>query len=308
LEAKVERGRLRFILTLQPLSYVDNPIKTLRAALKWLRRQAGMQCVGISTTDDFFTPTQRSVPMHDNELEFLRRYVSVARSHSGFGVSFLKCDGNSGQWKAGKDRTDMNGRRLVADVPDAMHGWQKFESNKPIYVIGRICHGYQPPERDTLGDTDRNRWHGGKDPWHPVVLLPMYDPETREPFLFTSTNDGGKDAVTALIDAVVDNVALHADDTNKLPVCGLASNSYLNSHGKEIFVPIFEIMNWTERPEAVRRIKPTPIEMLAIESNVVSEESKSAASPSKRKPQQVAAGGGGGGGIIDDEIPFAPCR
>jgi hypothetical protein len=242
--------------------------------------------------------------MNADELEFLRRYVSAARSHSGLGIPFLKCDGNSGQWTAGKDKNDMNGRRLAADVPDAMHGFQKFENKKPIYVIGRICDGYRPPERDTLGDTDTTHWYNGKDPWASVVLLPLYDPETREPFIFVSSNDGGKDAVTALVDAVVDNVALHPDATNQLPVCELAPGSYVNSRGKEIFKPIFEIVGWDERPEAVRHIKPPPVDMLALEHKAA--EPVEVEPPPKHKRQRVAAAGGGGS--WNDEIPFAPCR
>jgi hypothetical protein len=249
--------------------------------------------------------------MDSTELEYLRRYVSAARSHSGFGVSFLKCDGNTGEWKAGKDRTKMTGRQLVADVPDAMHGFQKFENKKPIYVVGRICDGYQPPERDTLGDMNQSRWHNGKDPWAAVVLLPMFDLETREPFVFTSDSGGGKDAVTTLVDAMVDNVALHPEDANKLPLCELASDSYLNSHGKQIYTPIFEIAAWETRPEAVRRIKPPPAPVLAIESKVEPEPESEPegdeefGSPLPRKRRRVAISGGG---KLDDEIPFAPCR
>src|SRR5262249_27769653 len=156
-----------------------------------------LRCVSIEQSP----PSQLESPMDKTELEHLRRYASAARSRGGFGVSFLKCDGNTGAWKAGKDGTDMAGRQLVADVPDAMHGFQKFENKKPIYVIGRVCDGYVPPERSTLGDTDQNRWHGGKDPWSAVVLLPMFDPESREPFIFASSSDGGQKAVTALVDA-----------------------------------------------------------------------------------------------------------
>jgi hypothetical protein len=290
------RGKPRFSITLEALPNID-AVKALRAVLKAAARRFGLRCVGISTRDTL----QWSNPMNNAELEFLRRYVSAARSHSGFGIPFLKCDGNNGRWPAGKDKTDMTGRRLAADVPDAMHGFQKFENRKPIYVIGRIADRYQPPDRSTLGDTNPDRWINGKDPWASVVLLPMYDPETREPFIFTSSNDGGKDAVTALVDAVVDNVALHPDATNQLPVCELASDSYVNSRGKEIFKPIFEIVGWDERPDAVRRIKPPPIDMLALEHKAAEQEVVEVAPKPKR--QRVAAGGSARVDM-DDEIPF----
>ena len=176
-----------------------------------------------------------------------------------------------------------------------MHGFQKFENKRPIYVIGRICDGYVPPERSTLGNTDKNRWHGGKDPWQSVVLLPLYDPASREPFIFTSTNDGGKDAVTALVDAVVDNATSHPDDADKLPICELSGDHYENSNGKTIYTPIFEIMGWTERPAAVRRIRPPPIDMLALEHKSEPAESMPPVRPTaSAKPARD----------MDDEIPF----
>jgi hypothetical protein len=237
-------------LTLQPLPHVD-PTRALKAALKRLLRHHGLRCLSVREESSPQKPTE--YPMDKSELECLRRYASVARSRGGFGALFLKCDGNTGEWKAGKDGNDMAGRQLVADVPDAMQGFQKFENRKPIYVIGRICDGYVPPERSTLGDTDKTRWHRGKDPWESVVLLPMYDPESREPFIFTSSNGGGKDAVTALVDAVVDNAALHPDDADKLPLCQLSGDHYENSHGKTIYTPIFEIMDWTPFAGSGRR-------------------------------------------------------
>jgi hypothetical protein len=288
------RQKPRFSIILEALPEID-AVKALRMLLKPAWRSYGLRCVDLSIRN----LEQNGAPMNETELEFLRRYVSAARSNSGFGIPFLKCDGNSGQWSVGKGKNDMNGRRLTADVPDAMHGFQKFENKKPIYVIGRIGDGYQPPARDTLGDTDTTRWHSNQDPWEAVVLLPMFDPETREPFIFTSSNDGGKDGVTELVDAVVNNVALHPDATNQLPVCELSSDSYVNSLGKKIFKPIFEIVGWDERPDAVRRIKPPPIDMLALEHKAA-EPVEVEPSP-KHKRQRVTAAGGGS---WNDEIPF----
>jgi hypothetical protein len=155
---RIKIDRPRYALTFEPLPTVDFT-KAVRALLKQALRQHGLRCVGLSA------PNRRSDPMNDNELAALRRYASAARSRGGFGIPFLKCDGNTGAWKAGKNGTDMSGRQLVADVPDSMVGFQKFENNKPVYVIGRVADGYQPPDRDTLGDSDPSRWGpGGKDP------------------------------------------------------------------------------------------------------------------------------------------------
>jgi hypothetical protein len=242
------------------------------------------------------------------ELEMLRHFATTTRSRGGFGVTILKCDGNDGKWKAGKDGKDMNGRKLVADVPDVMHGHQKFENKIPVFNIGRASDGFTPSERETLGDTDQDRWSGGKDPWQPVVLQPMFDDETRESFLFISSNQGGRDAVAILTNAFVENSELHPEDAGKLPLCSLASDSYLNTHSKRIHFPIFEIIDWIERPAAVRRIKPPPVVMLAIEQQVQPEPSTESSAPPKAKSKIRSKAGGGGLNALDDEVPFAPSR
>ena len=57
------------------------------------------------------------------------------------------------------------------------------------------------------------------------------------------------------------------EDADKVPLCQLESNSYINTHNKRIFFPIFLVLDWVELPDAVRRIKPPP-PVLAIESKV----------------------------------------
>jgi hypothetical protein len=239
--------------------------------------------------------------MDSKELEHLRRFASTARGQNGFGVTFVRCDGNNGAWPPGKNRIDMVGKKLVAETVDAMHGHVNYTNKKPGYAIGRMADGYLP-DRHALGDTHENHWHNGKDPWEATVLLPLFDPETREVYLFTSSNDGGRKAVAALIDAVTDNAVAHPEDADKAPLCQLESDSYINTNNKRIFFPIFSILDWVERPDAVRRIKPPPV--LTIESKP-EPEPEEFGSPLPRKRRRIAVTGGG---KMDDEIPFAPCR
>ena len=59
------------------------------------------------------------------------------------------------------------------------------------------------------------------------------------------------------------------EDADKVPLCQLESDSYINTHNKRIFFPIFLVLDWVELPDAVRRIKPPPPPpVLAIESKV----------------------------------------
>jgi hypothetical protein len=134
----------------------------------------------------------------------------------------------------------------------------------PIYQIGRVADGYQPPPREQLGDLDEEFWPDGKDPWVRVDLLPFWDVESREVLLFSATNQGSRDAVANLIGAFVNNIAAHPEDSNKVPLVELAADSYVNKHGKQIFYPVFEIVDWIERPAAVRRILPPPVKLLEL--------------------------------------------
>jgi hypothetical protein len=240
----------RFVLTLQtPANY---PIRILRHALKRVWRDHKLRCVRIEETPNFVV-----IPMERQELERLKQFASTFRPRGGFGALFIKMNRNDGTWKKGKDNFDVTGHEFIADVVDALHGYQAFEDNKPPYHIGTISSGWHPPPVEELSG----------DGWRPVVLLPLYDHSSNATFIFTSQNKGGRDAVVKLIDAMADVYAGHPEDIGKLPVCILASDSYVNTHKKRIHVPIFETVGFVDRPADVHRIKPPAPALLAIEHN-----------------------------------------
>jgi hypothetical protein len=251
--------------------------------------------------------------MTNPEFEALRRFAASTRNRGGFGVPYATLDGNDGKWGAGRKGTDIKGRHLVAATTDVMHGHQKFVDNKPIYSVGRIADGFVP-DRDKLGDHDEMLWpKKGKDPWQLVVFMPMFDPETHEPFLFTSTNNGGRDAVGSLVGATLDNEEAHPEDAGKIPLVELGVDSYKNTRGKTIFYPLFDIIKFVEMPAAILRIKPPP-PFLAIEDHSqpaaetippadVVEASAAPKPPPKQKPQTKPATKYYRDDM-DDEIPF----
>jgi hypothetical protein len=159
----------------------------------------------------------------------------------------------------------MNGQRLAATPADVMIGYQRIEKGKPpTYVIGRIADGYTPPPRETLGDTNEDFWPNSKDPWASASWLPFWNPETREVLIFHATSDGSKDAVVDLTQAYVLNCELHTDQINYDPLIELSVDSYESKHGRRIYFPVFETLDWVERPTAVRRIIPPPVKMLQL--------------------------------------------
>jgi len=246
------------------------------------------------------------------ELEHLRNFAAAAR-RGGFNVPFFRLDGNSGEYRrtSKANTTAMNGQKLACDPVDAMTGWQKFEKKVPIYHIGRVADGYQPPPREQLGDSNESHWENGKDPWVRIDLLPFWDVESREVLLFSAANTGSRDAVAHLVEAYISNIEAHPENLNKVPLIELETDSYVNKHGKKIFYPIFSILDWIARPAAVRRILPPPVKMLELTavpaaipatppSDTTPAKSEQRAPPAaKAKPKKSAKLND-----MDDEIPF----
>ena len=112
-----------------------------------------------------------------------------------------------------------------------------------------------------------------------IDLLPFWDPESREVLLFSAANKGSRDAVAHLVEAYIDNAEVHPEHLSRVPLIELEADSYTNKHGKKIFYPIFSILDWVERPVAVRRILPPPVKMLQL-----------TALPKRHPPQQNPIG------------------
>ena len=165
----------------------------------------------------------------DYDLTFLEEFGNEMSGGRGFEATFLKFNGETGEWKAGKSATSMNQKKLVADIPDVMKGWQRFKERKPCYALVRVNDGIAPPRRKDLGDIDEGLWDRKEgDPWKYVAGLPFFDLETRECFVFITSTDGGTKAIGALVKAFA---AEQRAPTHKLPFIELDSNSYPNKGG-----------------------------------------------------------------------------
>ena len=64
-----------------------------------------------------------------------------------------------GDWLVGRDKEELAERELVAVVSGLMHGWLRWENNRPTgHAMGLLVEGFIPPKRDVLGDLDRAQW------------------------------------------------------------------------------------------------------------------------------------------------------
>ena len=104
--------RPKFVMVVQPLPHAD-PIRALKTTLKRMLRDDRLRCLDIREELSTCQPTESL--MEKSDLEHLRSYAAAARTRGGFGVPFLKKDGNDGYWIAGKDKT---GARRHARLPE----------------------------------------------------------------------------------------------------------------------------------------------------------------------------------------------
>src|SRR6516165_8192594 len=163
-----------------------------------------------------------------------------------FDGEFTSFNGEKGAWRAGKNKTDMDGRRLTAAVMFLIVAWQKFKDGKAIYAGARyVRDGHQLPLREQLDERNSNYWEKtDRDPWQTTWYLALFDDETREQFVWSTNSDGGKDALSTLQDAFADHNEGRALEDYESPIVELGSDWYINSYKKKIFKPILDIVGW----------------------------------------------------------------
>jgi hypothetical protein len=195
-----------------------------------------------------------------DDLELFKKFANEARAKPNFGTGFIDHDYKTGEWKTGKDKTIVNGRQLGADYLDVMIGRSKYdeESKRTDYRIVRVADGVPPPKREELGDLNQDYWKDGKDPWRFVRILPLFDPETHEQFVYIASSFSGYDAIGAVVGAWADNRKKHPEST-EVALIEPDSREYHNKDGKKSFDPLLDIVGWVERPLSVRHIRPPAI-------------------------------------------------
>jgi hypothetical protein len=142
------------------------------------------------------------------------------------------------------------GTKMVANMEEAVIGWQRWEANKPTEQrMGRIADGFVPPTRRDLGDLDEELWERDdegkpRNPWQYTSQVPMCRLEDGKQFTFTTSSDGGNKAVGALC---VDYSKRRANHPDHHPIVTLGWSDYphpIKSRGRIKF-PVFQIVGWT---------------------------------------------------------------
>lgn len=166
---------------------------------------------------------------------------------------------SKGDWLVGKDGAEMEvGTELVALMDELYVGWIKWVDNKPERVImGRVFDGYKRPERDTLGDLDKDDWELNdrgepSDPWRETAQFILRKPGLSAPaeeddlYTFATTSRGGLNAVGNLSKAFVKGARMRM---GQMPVVKLGVGKYKHSNAQygTIKYPTFEVSGWEDR-------------------------------------------------------------
>jgi hypothetical protein len=299
-----------FTLTLRAAPGRDG-VRDLRALLKIAWRHLGLRAVtvtakefGAQRSDRFGIHEEQEIQMDKLELEKLKHYAATTKSSIAFGgAQFIKWEYKTGKFLVGKNNANVTGKKFVADLPDIMVEAKK----KPEYAVVKILGDVAPIERDELGENDKSMWLDDKDPWTPVTVLPLFDPETRQVFVFPATYSA-RGAVANLLEAFADHSATHPETTDQLPIVQLCVREYTKGDGNPGYAVAFDIDGWIDRPNAVLHIQAPPLTVTVEASkadhgkSATADSSKAKSSDDKAKPKRKITLPGKTD--MDDIIPF----
>jgi hypothetical protein len=178
---------------------------------------------------------------------------------------------SKGDWLVGQDGNEIAHEELVAVVPGMVHGWVRWEGNKPAeQIMGPLVESFVPPRRSTLGYDDQTLWELGanskpRDPWQLTVYLPMCSLDATEVFTFATGSDGGKrHAIGPLCREYGAHIRQHPDE---LPVVRLDQDSYAHSDRSigRVKYPTLPVLRWVaaaDYVEALTAIAGRPVKLL----------------------------------------------
>ena len=130
--------------------------------------------------------------------------------------------------------------------------WRKFDGEQVVARhVYHVARREKPPEREDLDDWPENEnWPIGEDgkpfdPWVPLYLVPLENPETGEVVIFSTRSIGGRRAVADLC-------TTWAKRTRRIKNCGEpkiklgVADMPTKKYGK-VKRPLFEIVGWDDR-------------------------------------------------------------
>jgi hypothetical protein len=159
---------------------------------------------------------------------------------------------SKGDWLVGRDGEECPEKELVAIMPALVHGWIRWEDNRPVeHAMGLLVEGFIPTNRDALGHHDKATWEFDakgepRDPWQQGLYLPMATINGESVYTFTTSSDGGRRrAVAPLAREYGHHIRQHPDE---IPVVRLEQDSYLHSDRSigRVKFPVLPVPRWVK--------------------------------------------------------------
>jgi hypothetical protein len=165
--------------------------------------------------------------------------LASAASHSGKPMGQFKREGN-GTWLYGQRRTEMeDGSRWALNPHSVLRGYISF--NDAGKKVGeRVVDVYHPmPDPTQLPDTGF-KW---QEQWG-IDMKCLDGADTGIEVAFRSTTEGGKKAVSGLMNTVHGRMKGGQHNGEIVPIVLLEKSSYLHSQYGRIWEPVFTIVGW----------------------------------------------------------------
>jgi hypothetical protein len=180
--------------------------------------------------------TQNSTALTtDSETDALRKAMQQEGGGGPLDGRYLKFV--KGRWYIGDEEIEA-GSRYIAHPKEYHEGWVKFQRNKVVERrIFKKSGGVKPPQREDLGDLDRNLWEKD-DPWSYQRYLPLEGLVDGELLVFVTPSGGGHRAINRVVNAYLRR------GTGELPIIELGGGHYDHEHHGPIEFPKLTIVGW----------------------------------------------------------------
>jgi len=176
----------------------------------------------------------------------VKNILSAAEEDAGF-AKLLKF--RKGAYFSGEEIVPL-GTEFIAHAIGWIKSWIKFVDGEVVErKIYRIAMGERPPEREDLGDLDKDQWPEGidgqpADPWSLHYLLPLEKISDGDVVIFTTSSIGGRRAVADLCAAYAKRTAKRASCGQPIVTLGTAEMP-TRKFGK-VLRPQFVIVGWDD--------------------------------------------------------------
>jgi hypothetical protein len=144
-----------------------------------------------------------------------------------------------------------HGTRCIAHADQISLGWQRWADGKVVdRRIGLVADNFVPPQRDELGDTDKQQWElqddgTRRDPWQFQMTVPITRFDAGgETYNFTTGSKGGLACLSRLTRAYGSRV--RDEKVPGLPIVELKADHYRHRTYGKIFFPVMHIVGWTD--------------------------------------------------------------